>query len=185
MRIAAALVTIAMVASCGQSGGNDQGGNGQQPDNSVPPNAAELPRNMASASGQGAGGGMQLQPGEWETTVALRHEMMPNAPNMQPVTWRTCLTPQMAANANPDTIGGDRQEREQEDCQRDYSYANGRIQGTVICTRPGDTTRAVTTGRFTPTSSEETVRIARRQAGTTYNSTMRISRRRIGDCPAG
>lgn len=172
MRIAAVLVTIAMVAGCGQSGDS---GNGT----AAAPGAGPLADSSA---------GVTLQPGQWETTMHMEVPGMANLPpgvtppTMRPVTSNVCITPEQAANPRAEAMSGNAQGS---GCRTEsFSFANGRIQGASVCERDGVQARTTMTGQYTPTSYEMTIQSETQVGGTTQNSTMRVTARRIGDCPA-
>jgi hypothetical protein len=132
---------------------------------------------------------MMLQPGQWESTIQVDAANIPNLPpgvtppTMPPMTARVCITPEQAANPRAVAISGNAQ---QQGCRTEnYSFANGRIEGTSICDIGGVQTRATISGQYTPTSYEMTVRSQARGGGANGGSTTRITSRRIGDCPAG
>jgi hypothetical protein len=171
MRKAAALMTIAMLGGCGQSG---DGGNG-----------------LAAAPGTGAGAGaatVSLQPGQWESRLEILNADMPQmpagAPGMPPMSARFCITPEQAANPNADVLGGGRN-NPQGCTTENYTVAGGRISGTIVCAMGGSTNRTTISGQFTPTTYEMTMQSRTDAGGTATDSQTRISARRIGDCPAG
>ena len=173
MRVAAALVTIAVLAGCGQSGGD---GNG-----TAAPGAGPL---------AGGSAGVTLQPGQWETTMQVEAPGMANLPpgvappRMPPVTSNVCITPEQAANPGAEAMAGNAQQ--QGGCRTEsFSFANGRIQGASMCDMNGVRTRTTMTGQYTPTSYEMTMQTATEAGGTSQNSTVRVTARRIGECPAG
>ena len=172
MRVAAALVTIAMVAGCGQAGDS---GNG----------TAAAPGANPLAGGTAA---VTLQPGQWETTMQMEAPGMANLPpgvtppTVRPITSNVCITPEQAANPGAEAMSGNAQGN---GCRTEnFSFANGRIQGTSICERDGVQARTTMTGQYTPTSYEMTIQSQTQIEGTTQNSTMRVTARRIGECPA-
>lgn len=171
MRIAAALVTIAMVAGCGQTG---DGGNG----------SAGAP----GASGSGASGSVAIamQPGQWESRLEIPNmpQMPAGAPGMPPMSARFCITPEQAANPNADVLGGGRN-NPQGCTTENYTVAGGRISGTIVCAMGGTTTRTTINGEFTPTSYEMRMQSRSEGPGGPPDSETRITARRIGDCPAG
>ena len=170
MRTALALTTMAMLAACGQSG---DGGNGTAAAPSAGPLAA----------------GVAMQPGQWESRLEIVNANMPQmppgvtVPGMQPITRTICLTPEQAANPGADALAANGQQPA--GCRTEnFSFANGRIQGTSSCDHGAIRARSTISGQYTPTSYEMTVRTETESRGTTSTSEMRISARRIGDCPA-
>lgn len=173
MRGAAAFITIALLAGCSQAGdGNNM---------------------TASAAGTGgvpASGGVAMQPGEWESTIQVSAANMPqmppgvSMPGMQPITARFCITPEQAANPNADVLGGSRNASPAGCTTENFSFAGGRISGTTTCNMGRGTMRTAISGQFTPTTYEMTLQSSSDTGGAAANSEMRISARRIGDCPA-
>ena len=171
MRNAFGLIVLGTLGACGQSGD----GNG-----------------TTGAAGGGTGplaGGVMLQPGQWETTMQVEAANLPNLPpgvtppTMQPITTNICITPEQAANPAADAMAGNAQQ--QAGCRTEnFSFANGRIQGTSMCDRDGVRARSTISGQYTPTSYEMTMQTETEARGTSQSSTMRITARRIGDCPA-
>jgi len=177
MRIAIGLIAVGALAACSQGGGNGtaDGGNGA---------AGGRP-----AAG-GASGAVALQPGQWESTIQMEAANMPElppgvtAPAMQPITTRTCITPQQAANPSAEVMAANA--RQPTGCRTEnYSFANGRIEGTSVCNTGGVNMRMTISGEYTPTSYEMTMQSRSEAGGVARDNTMRVSARRIGDCPGG
>jgi hypothetical protein len=66
-----------------------------------------------------------------------------------------------------------------------YSMAGGRIQGTVQCNIQGSVSRTTMDGRFTPTDYDMNMQSEQTVSGITTQTEMRVTARRLGDCPAG
>lgn len=174
IRRAAILGTVAMLAACGQGGGNSTAG-GSGP--------------AVGPLGGGGAAGVTLQPGQWETTMQVDAAAMPDLPPgvtppaMPPMTTRICITPEQAANPGAEAMAGNAQQPA--GCRTEnFSFANGRISGTSICNTGGVEARTTISGQFTPTTYEMTMQTATETGGAQRNSTMRITARRLGDCPA-
>lgn len=165
MRVAAGLITIAMLGACSQNG---DGGNG-----------------TAAAPGTGAGATVALQPGQWESRLEVVAADMPaGAPGMPPMSARFCITPEQAANPNADVLGGG-QNMPQGCTTENYTVSGGRISGAIVCNMGGTANRTTINGQFTPTTYEMTMQSRSEAGGTTTESQTRVTARRIGDCPAG
>lgn len=175
MRKAFGLILTGALAACGQSGdGNGAAGTG------------------SAGIGPLGGGGTAaatIQPGQWETTLQVEAANIPNLPpgvtppRMQPITTNMCITPEQAANPGADAMTGNAQQ--ESGCRTEnFSFANGRIQGTSVCERNGVQARTTMTGQYTPTSYEMTMQTETNAGGQQQSSTMRVTARRIGDCPA-
>lgn len=178
MRIALALVTIAMMAGCGQSG---DGGNGAA--------SATGASGAPATGGGGSAAAVTMQPGQWESRAEVVNvgspQLPPGAtvPGVQPIVTRHCLTPQQAANPNAQTLTSNPVST---GCTTgNLTFANGRIAGSAVCEVRGGTVQTTIEGQFTATSYEMTVKSRAEMGGTTTNSEMRVTARRLGDCPAG
>lgn len=176
MRIAIAVIGAGLLASCGQSGGDDRAGNAAT--GNV---AGESGTASPGAPGAGAASAMmQMQPGEWEISMTL-----PNGGEM-PGT-RICLTPQDVAQGAAAMMNGGGRQRQGINC--DYSgvtIAGGRIQGTSSCTQDSGMTVSVTMdGTMSPTAYDVNQRMRTTVRGQTRETEAHIAGRRIGECQAG
>lgn len=174
--IAAAAATLTL-AACSSPEGNGAAANG-----------------AANAAAPAAGGGtpaatIQLQPGQWETSVEVVRVSAPNmpagmtAPQMPPVTASYCITPEQAANPSAGMMAGNQMP---EGCTTEsYSVSGGRISGTIQCTMQGTVSRTSMNGQFTPTSYEMTMQAQQNAGGIEMETETRVTARRTGDCPAG
>ena len=130
---------------------------------------------LAQASG--------IQPGQWETTVTIDSMEMPGAPAgiakmMVGKTTRVthCMTAEEAARGPQEML------KSNKSCTfTRYSMAGGRIDSEMTCKQGAQTTIAVSTGSFTPTSFTAKGRmVSTGQMATTM--TMTSVGRRVGDC---
>lgn len=170
------LASALLLAACGQQAGNNQqaaagGGNKAAP--------------AASASS-----GFTMEPGEWETTMLMA---MPAAadlppgvelPQAQPITSRTCITPEQVRDARAAFLGGGGHPG----VECDYSgvtMAGGRISGTSRCRSANVEMSMTMDGSFTPTAYDINQRMRSTIGGRTRESTGHMTGRRVGECPAG
>jgi hypothetical protein len=140
----------------------------------------------ASASG---GGAAQIQPGEWEVTMETLNIEAPNMPPEAAAmmkktmgeknTSRQCIT---AEEASGEFIA----ENQEANCTREgFSFAGGRIQGTMTCTGEDGKATITLAGQHSGTSYDMTSKIrSENQAGSMTIET-RNTGRRIGECPEG
>jgi hypothetical protein len=142
----------------------------------------------ASAS---SGGKIEIEPGEWETTVET---VKVDAPNMPPEaaammkgmmgekkTSRQCITPE-EAKADADFFT----EEKDSNCTKEgFSVGDGRIRGTISCTGGDSKSTISMDGRYSGTSYDMTSKISTEGQGQSMTIEARTSGRRIGDCPAG
>jgi hypothetical protein len=183
MRLRLASAFILLLAGCGsQSANREAAANGASP--------ADRTAAAAPAAGE-SGGGLTIQPGEWEVTMAIRSTEMSGmpagmpAPNIPPTTMRSCVTPEQVARGNAAFLSGGAH-RPGFDC--DYSrvtIAGGRIQGTSTCTGPNLQSTVTLDGSFTPTSYEMDEQMQSTVHGHAMRSTNHLTGRRIGDCTPG
>lgn len=154
---------------------------------------------LFGCSGGPLGGGVSLQPGQWETTVQFTTIDMPGAPPGaaeamrammgQPQTRSSCMTPEQAANpagsmAAPEGAGAS--------CQFEPNgFANGTINVRGTCSNPTRGNLQMTmTGNYTATTMEATVNQTMTAPPNTPGPQSirlegRMTARRTGDCPAG
>jgi hypothetical protein len=150
--------------------------------------------NSTKASGGGGGlfggGAVSLQPGEWEMTMELLNI---DAPGMPPQvvaamkqqtakSSRTCISPEEAKGPKPGDLTG----QGRGNCKNEgYVWEGGRIAGTTVCTGEGTKSTAVLDGSYTPQSMTLSMKNTTEAAGNKMVMDMRMSGRRVGDCPAG
>lgn len=137
-----------------------------------------------------AAGPLRLTPGEWETSVQVI-DMDMAMPGMAPQahaemkksmmasasrTFKSCMTPEQAEKPGAGTLTGKADGR----CTyRNFTMANGRIDGTLVCTDPrGGEMKQTIAGTFTPTSFA--LDSALDTAGMKMKA--RTSGRRVGEC---
>lgn len=132
-----------------------------------------------------AGGRTQMRPGRWEGTVAVKNSVPAGVPAgaadaSRPL--KICVTPdQVKPGANPFVA------QMQEGCKYDtFKMADGRIDATMTCERPGMTIKNKLTGEFTADDykvfsvTEMSGSGAGPMAGMKAEST--ITARRTGEC---
>jgi Protein of unknown function (DUF3617) len=143
-----------------------------------------------SAPTAAASDAMQVQPGEWEVTSETVNIDSPNMPPQvaeamkksigQKTTSRQCITPEEAAGG--DFVSPD---PEAQCTKQGFSFAGGRIQGTMSCTGEDGKATVTLNGRHSGTSYDMSARItSENQAGSMTMET-RNTGRRIGECPPG
>lgn len=150
--------------------------------------------NSTSSGGGLLGGAVQLQPGEWEMTMqvvdykapgmpAAAAEQMKAAP---PTTTKDCMTEEEAKGPKPDAFSPSQNGL---NCkQENFSWANGRISGKTSCEGANGTGKMSMTmdGNYTPTTMTINIKNETMTAANVGASIeMRVSGRRIGECPAG
>jgi hypothetical protein len=142
-----------------------------------------------AACGSG-GGGMNMQPGEWEMTVEMLNVSAPNMPpaaaaalKRPPVTNRTCLSEAEAKGPTHESFTG----QAGGDCKAEgFSWAGGKIAGKTTCTPPGGGKTVMTMdGEYGPTSMTMNMKTATEAQGINMTMDARVTGKRIGDCPAG
>ncbi len=151
--------------------------------------------NSSGGSGGGGllGGPVQLQPGEWEVTSRLVDFKAPNMPasvtermKAAPATTkRDCMTEEEAKGPKADSFAPP---SEGQNCkQDDFVWGNGRIHGKTSCEGSNGAGKMSMTmdGTYTPTSMDITVKSENEVNHMPASMEMRISGRRIGECPAG
>jgi major membrane immunogen (membrane-anchored lipoprotein) len=170
--ILAATAAIAL-AACG---GSDKGDGNQ----------------AAGTQSAAAGGasGMNLNPGQWETTVEMKPGKVPGMPAgmgsiaMPKTTVQTCMTAEDAKGPKGDMFTG----KKDGNCtNRDFSMSGGRLRGTVTCSAEGQggETVMVMDGRYSPDSFDVTMKVSGKAGGAPFDMEMHSTGRRIGECPAG
>lgn len=140
--------------------------------------------NNVAAGNEGAARAVTLQPGLWEhrSEVADISETA-GLPEIPGQTTRACLTPEQAANPSAGPLGGGSQNPP--GCTTESSFADGRISAATTCNLTGGSIRTTINGRFTPTTYELTLRSRREVRGEAIDTSVRVTGRRIGECPPG
>ena len=161
---------VLVLAACGKSGGG----------------------NESSGSGGGLlGGGVSLQPGEWEMkteVVNVAAEGLPAgmAEGMKKSassTTRTCMTPEEAKGPKGDLFAGDKSGN----CKSEgFSWAGGKISGKTTCTGQGGVGKTVMTmdGTYAAQTMDMTMKSQTDLGGKAMTMEMRVSGRRVGECTA-
>ncbi len=144
-------------------------------------------------------GAVKLEPGKWETTVAILSVEGPGLPpgmadamkqqsKSQKV--QTCLTPEQAAKPPQDMLGAAK------NCTYEkFEMGGGKMDGTLVCKNmpgmPSGEMRATTSGKFASTSydvvSEATMEMPAAggaQKGGKVITKTQVSGKRLGDCDA-
>jgi hypothetical protein len=140
-----------------------------------------------------SGGGESLQPGEWE----LKSEVLSvNAPGLppavaaqmkQPATVkRECITPEEAKAPKSGMFAGE----DAKNCKQEgFNWSGGRIAGTTTCTSPDGSPASKVTmtmaGQYSAQSMDINIKTNTETQGVKMDMEMRMSGRRIGECPAG
>jgi hypothetical protein len=169
---AAGLLTL---AGCG-SGGKADGNGAAKADDAAP---------------AASGGKIEIEPGEWETTVETVKVEAPNMPAgaaamMQGMmgekkTSRECITPE-EAKADADFFTEDKDSN----CTREgFAVGGGRIKGSMTCTAEGGKSTISMEGRYSGTSYDMNSKISTEGQGQSMTIEARTTGRRIGDCPPG
>ena len=161
------------LAACGSSGKGD--GNGS-----------------SGASGGGIlGAGVTLQPGEWEMKTevvnvaaeGLPAGMMDSMKANAGSTAKTCMTPEDAKGPKGDLFSGDKSGN----CKSEsFSWSGGRIQGKTTCAGQGVAGKTVMTmdGKYSAQTIDMTMKSETDLGGKPMTMEMRITGRRVGECPA-
>ena len=177
MRMLTAAAALLALAGCG---GADDGNNA----------AAAAGGEKAGAAASG-GAGVQLEPGEWEMkteVVEVSAEGMPAglAEGMKAQgssTTRTCMTPEEAKGPKGDIFAGQNAECKSEG----FSWSGGTIKGKTVCPGQGGlgATEMEMEGTYSARSIDMSMKSKTDMAGTPMTMEMRVTGRRVGDCPAG
>ncbi len=144
-----------------------------------------------SSDKSGGGSGVSLQPGEWEMkmeVVDVKAEGLPAgmADGMKKSassTTKTCMTPEEAKGPKGDIFAGDKSGS----CKSEgFKWEGGRIQGKTTCPGQGGTGQTVMTmdGRYSPQSIDMTMKSETDLMGKPMTMEMRVSGKRVGECPA-
>lgn len=190
---------IALAACHNNDGGNEA--NGSNAALAAPGaeanGAGESDTVAGNAVGGAAGGasspaastdGMQLEPGEWETTTQVLTASNPMRPGPEPIpeplTRRRCMSEAESRHLAESFFGALRGEQ----CsRREFTMRGGRIEGHLACTTQRGRSTADVTGDYTRTTFSFMIDMAGLPAGASRPAQMRtrISARRVGACPAG
>jgi hypothetical protein len=155
---------------------------------------------LFGCSGGPFGGGVTLQPGQWETTVQFTTIDMPGAPPGaaeamramlgQPQTRSSCMTAEQAAN--PTGTIASPEGAQANGCQFEPNgFAGGTINVRGTCSNPQRGNLQMTmTGNYTATTMEATINQTMSAPPNTPGPQSirlegRLTARRTGDCPAG
>ena len=150
--------------------------------------------NSTKASGGGGllGGPVQLQPGEWETTMQVVDFKAPNMPagiaermKQQPTTKRDCMTEEEAKGPKPESFAP--QQNGMGCKQEDFVWGNGRIHGKTTCEGANGSGKMAMTmdGTYTPTTIDIGLKNETETNHVATSMEMRITGHRVGECPAG
>ena len=166
------------------------GGTGNQAASGGAEGTAVSDRASDGASG-GAGGGVRLQPGEWEMGFEMIDIEAPGMPagaaNMMKkgrTIVKSCISEADANKPGPDIF---RPEKGSNCKAEGYSVKDGRIAGTMTCPGTGGTggVTLVMDGEYGPTRFDVTTRTEMKGEGMAVTTKTRSTGRRLGDCPAG
>ena len=149
---------------------------------------------LALALGSGAwamaddsGAGLSMRPGEWEMTIETVIISAPNMPpedlaamKQPPVTSRSCMSAEDAKGPKPDTFA-------QNGCKIEgFRWSGGKIEGTTTCSAPsGGKMIMAMDGNYGPDSMTMSIKSSTETEGMTMTMEMRLTGRRLGDCPKG
>ena len=159
---------VLVLAACGKSGGGNE-----------------------SSGGGLLGGGVSLQPGEWEMKTevvnvvaeGLPPGMLDGMKKSAGSTTRTCMTPEEAKGPKGDLFAGDKSGN----CKSEgFSWAGGKISGKTTCTGQGGVGKTVMTmdGTYAAQTMDMTMKSETDLGGKAMTMEMRVSGRRVGECTA-
>ncbi|HYE26634.1 MAG TPA: DUF3617 domain-containing protein [Allosphingosinicella sp.] len=145
----------------------------------------------AAGGGGGSAAGVSLQPGEWEmktevvnvTAEGLPPGMAEGMKQSAAATTRTCMTPEEAKGPKGDLFTGDKSGS----CKSEaFSWSGGKISGKTTCSDSAGTGQTVMTmdGQYSPQSIDMTIKSETSVAGREVAMEMRMSGKRVGECPA-
>ena len=135
------------------------------------------------------GGTVNLEPGEWEMTMEMLNISAPNMPpqvvaamkQQSAKSTRTCISAEEAKGPKPGELTG-----AQGNCtQEGFVWGGGKIAGTTTCKSADANTVMVLDGQYTPQTMTISMKNTTEARGVKMNMDMRMSGRRVGDCPAG
>ena len=162
---------VLVLAACGKSGGGNES-------------------SAAGGGGSASASGVNLQPGEWEMkteVVNVTAEGLPAgvADGMKAQassTTKTCMTPEEAKGPKGDIFAG-----KDNNCKSEgFSWSGGTIKGKTTCTGQGGagTTVMEMDGKYSAQSIDMTMKSKTDLGGKAMTMEMRVSGKRIGECPA-
>ena len=145
-----------------------------------------------SSAAAGGGGAVSLEPGEWEMkteVVNVSAEGLPAgiADSMKAqaaATTRDCMTPEEAKGPKGDMFA----QNNPANCKTEgFSWSGGKISGKTTCTGSGGAGATTMTmdGTYGPQNIDMTMKSETDLAGKAMTMEMRVTGRRIGECPAG
>lgn len=140
-----------------------------------------------------SGGDASIQPGEWE----IRSEVVSvNAPGLPPAVAaqmkqpakvnRECITPEEAKAPKSGMFSGE----DAKNCKQEgFNWSGGRIAGTTTCTgadgSPDSKVTMILDGQYSAQSMDINMKTNTEARGIKMDMEVRMSGRRIGECPAG
>lgn len=142
---------------------------------------------------QAAGAPARLQPGQWETRVAISDVNMPGVPPAMAkslgetmkaaaaTTVTNCITPEEAERPQGRVFGG-----QSDQCRYEkFQMGNGRIDGTLVCEEKdrGGQMTMVTAGTFTATSFAIQNDMEMKGGPQAMTMKARVTGKRLGECP--
>jgi len=143
-----------------------------------------------SSAAAGGGSGTNLEPGEWEMKTEVVNVSVEGLPpgaveGMKAQaggTTRTCMTPEEAKGPKADMFA----KNNPANCKSEgFSWSGGRISGKTTCTSPGAGKTVMTMdGSYGARNIDMTIKSDTDVAGQAMTMEMRMSGRRIGECPA-
>ena len=162
------------LAGCG---GSETKAEGEAGGSAVAPTAAS------------GGGAMQIQPGEWEITSETLNIDSPSMPPQvaeamkksigQKTTSRKCITAEEASGG--DFVSPD---PEAQCTKQGFSFAGGRIQGSMSCTGEDGKATITMSGSHSGTSYDMTSKITSQNEAGSMTMETRNTGRRLGECTA-
>ncbi len=121
-----------------------------------------------------------LNPGRWETNVAMQGKAMP-VPGADKDAMATCLT-----KADIDQMDKQMMQMPMDSCKYDrFTMAGGKIQGAMSCNPPegqGPNMKMTMDGTYTPESYDLDVTTEMVMGGKTQTTSMQVTSRRVGEC---
>jgi hypothetical protein len=126
------------------------------------------------------GAATSLQPGQWETRLEVLAGPGAGEASSQPPT-RSCLVADQAQRPAPNFLIG---RNAGEPCTYlHFSMEGDRLYATIECGARGNAIYYIAAGQFAPTSYELRTRAQAPSNGATFDNDLRVTARRIGDCP--
>lgn len=172
-------IMISLVAGLALAGCGDKGNNAT---------------NSTAEAGGAPVSDISLAPGEWETTqetlgIDVKGGSGPVAEAMKQgkgrkMTFTHCITPEDIEKSH----GGFMAAQKELKCSYDgYKMGGGTVSGSVACDMPTGNLTSTVNGTYTPESYDMTIASTMNgmPGGMTMVTKMRMTSKRIGDCPAG